>query len=69
MQKSSLCGREVAQGDGRDPEQRQKVILIGLALQLLLELFARLRVGLFAELLQIGVSKKSVRSRILRIEL
>ncbi len=60
---SHFCSGKVAQSHRRNPQQHQKVILIGIDLQLVFELLARLRIGLLAELLEIGVTEESVRTQ------
>jgi len=56
---SNFRSGKVAESHRRDPQQHQKVVLIRLQLQLLLELFTRLWIGLFAELFEIGVAEKA----------
>src|SRR5438445_9938728 len=54
--KRDLRRREVPQCDGSDPQKHLKIILFGIYLEFFFELFASLRISLFAQVFQVRVS-------------
>lgn len=69
VEKSGFGSRKIAQRDSGDTKEQERVVIVGMKLQLAFEFEACLRIGLFPPEFEHGVAEQFVGARIFWVEL
>jgi hypothetical protein len=69
MEKSGFGSAKIAERDGGNAQEEERVVILGMELQLVFEFHAGLRIGILAAEFENGVTEQAVSAGIFRIEL